>query len=75
MKRLKISERVASAILKEQDHEVSMAQKSLDNIIENAMKLKELIGQSEKDIAAWIQDHISKAEEVLSHAADQYHEL
>lgn len=56
------------------DHEVSMANNSLDAIIQHANKLKEKLGEGEKDIPAWIQDHISNAANNLSQAATNYHE-
>jgi hypothetical protein len=57
-----------------QDHEVSMAQNSLDTIIKMATELKGKIGQSEKDIPAWIQDHITNSENFISQASSNYHE-
>lgn len=61
-------------IKEEQDHEVSMAQSSLDAIINYATKLKENLGTEEKEVPAWIQDHISKAENFIQQAANHYHE-
>jgi hypothetical protein len=57
-----------------QDHEVSMAQSALDSIIKSATELKGKIGQGEKDIPAWIQDHITNSENYISQAASNYHE-
>jgi len=57
-----------------QDHEVSMAQNSLDSIIKYATELKQKMGEMEKDIPAWIQDHITNAENYVSQAASNYHE-
>lgn len=57
------------------DHEVSMAQSSLDAIINYSTELKGKIGGVEKDIPAWIQDHISKAESYIQQASTQYHTL
>ena len=57
-----------------QDHEVSMAQNALDSIIKSATELKGKIGQGEKDIPAWIQDHITNSENYISQAASNYHE-
>jgi hypothetical protein len=56
------------------DHEVSMAQSSLDAIINYSTVLKNKIGAIEKDIPAWIQDHIAKAETYIRQASNQYHE-
>jgi hypothetical protein len=58
-----------------QDHEVSMAQKLLTSLINDSLNLQEKIGKQEKDIPAWIQDHISQAYNYLKQASDGYHEL
>lgn len=57
-----------------EDHEVSMAQGSLETIIKHAQELLKKIGNEEKDIPGWIQDHISKSESFIQQANDQYHE-
>jgi hypothetical protein len=57
-----------------EDHEVSMANNSLETIIKAAMELKAKLGDDEKDIPAWIQDHITNAANFISQAADNYHE-
>ena len=57
-----------------EDHEVSMASKTLDSIIKHATELKDKIGMEEKDIPAWIQDHIAVAENNLDQANTSYHE-
>ena len=56
------------------DHEVSMANNALESIIQHANELKTKLGQEEKDIPAWIQDHITNAENYISQAASNYHE-
>lgn len=56
------------------DHEVSMANNSIESIIKNAMDLKAKLGNDEKDIPAWIQDHITNAANFISQAAENYHE-
>lgn len=56
------------------DHEVSMAHNLLDDIIKSATELKMKMGQSEKDIPAWIQDHISQAQNFINQASTNYHE-
>ena len=56
------------------DHEVSMANNSIETIIKNAMDLKAKLGNDEKDIPAWIQDHITNAANFISQAAENYHE-
>jgi hypothetical protein len=57
-----------------QDHEVSMAQNSLKSIISAASQLMNSLGQDEKDIPAWIQDHITNAENYINQASKNYHE-
>jgi len=57
-----------------EDHEVSMANNSIETIIKNAMDLKAKLGNDEKDIPAWIQDHITNAANFISQAAENYHE-
>jgi hypothetical protein len=73
-----ISNPYANAFIKEaegsQDHEVSMANNSLDTIIKMATELKAKMGENEKDIPAWIQDHITNAENFISQASSNYHE-
>jgi hypothetical protein len=71
-----LPDELQAQIVKEegQDHEVSMAQSSLKSIVSAASKLMALIGQDEKDIPAWIQDHITNAANYINQAADNYHE-
>jgi hypothetical protein len=72
-----ISNPFANAFVNEaegEDHEVSMGQNQLDTIIKMATELKAKMGDNEKEIPAWIQDHISKAENYISQAAGNYHE-
>jgi hypothetical protein len=57
-----------------EDHEVSMANNSIETIIKSAMELKAKLGNDEKDIPAWIQDHITNAENFITQAAQNYHE-
>jgi hypothetical protein len=57
-----------------EDHEVSMAQSSLDSIIRSATELKTKIGNNEIDIPAWIQDHITNSETYIDQASQGYHE-
>jgi hypothetical protein len=57
-----------------EDHEVSMASKTLDSIIRHATELKGKVGMQEKDLPAWIQDHIAVAENNLDQANTSYHE-
>jgi hypothetical protein len=51
-----------------------MANNSIETIIKAAMELKTKLGEDEKDIPAWIQDHISKAENYITQASQNYHE-
>ena len=72
-----ISNPYANAFIKEgegEDHEVSMANNSIDTIIKMATELKAKMGEDEKQIPAWIQDHIAKAENLISQASGNYHE-
>ena len=57
-----------------EDHEVSMAQSSLNSILRSAMELKAKIGNNEIDIPAWIQDHITNSENFIDQASQGYHE-
>jgi len=50
------------------DYEVSMAAKQLDDIIKSATELKNKMGQKEFNVAAWIQDHISKSQDYINQA-------
>jgi hypothetical protein len=61
-------------IKEEEDHEVSMAQSSLNSILRSAMELKAKIGNQEIDIPAWIQDHITNSENFIDQASQGYHE-
>jgi hypothetical protein len=56
------------------DHEVHMAHNQLDTIIRAAVELRKKLGDSEKDIPAWIQDHISNAENYITQASSGYYE-
>lgn len=58
----------------QEDHEVSMAHGLLDDIIKNATELKGKLGEQEKDIPAWIQDHISQSQNFISQANTNYHD-
>jgi hypothetical protein len=51
-----------------------MAQNSLKSIISSASQLMNMLGQDEKDIPAWIQDHITNAENYINQASKNYHE-
>jgi hypothetical protein len=64
----------AKKLAEEGDHEVSMAQRSLDSILCSAMELKAKIGNQEINIPAWIQDHITNSENFIDQASQGYHE-
>jgi hypothetical protein len=64
----------AKKLAEEGDHEVSMAQNSLDSILRSAMELKSKIGNQEINIPAWIQDHITNSENFIDQASQGYHE-
>ena len=51
-----------------------MAQNSLKAIISSASQLLNLLGSEEKDIPAWIQDHITNAHNYIQQASQNYHE-
>ena len=57
------------------DHEVSMARNQLQNIQRAAQDLIGKIGEQEKNLPGWIQDHITNAANYLMQAAGNYHEL
>ena len=57
-----------------EDYEVAMAQDSLDAIIRSVMMLKAQMGDKEVNLPAWIQDHITNAENYIYQAAKGYHE-
>jgi len=67
-----ISNPFATAFIKEgeeeSDYEVSMAAKQLDDIIKSATELKAKMGEQEFNVAAWIQDHISKSQDYINQA-------
>ena len=58
-----------------EDHEVSMAQNSLKAIISSASQLMTKLGNNERDIPGWIQDHIAKSENYIEQANQSFHEL
>ena len=60
--------RFNESLKEEEDHEVSMAQSQLGNIIKYATELKQKIGTDEKNIPAWVQDHISNSENFIEQA-------
>ena len=61
--------------IKEGDHEVSMAVSSLEAIAKAIVELRQKLGNQERNISGWIQDHIAKAENYIEQAAQGFHEL
>jgi archaellum component FlaC len=61
--------------INEGDHEVSMAVSSLEAIAEAIVELRQKLGNQERNIPGWIQDHIAKAENYIEQAAQGFHEL
>jgi hypothetical protein len=57
------------------DHEVSMAMNSLRNIISSAYELMNKLGNEERNIPGWIQDHIVNSENYIEQASTGFHEL
>jgi len=74
-KQTKLPDVVQAKIVKENDHEVSMAQASLKSIISSATQLMSKLGNMERNIPGWIQDHITNAENYIDQAAQGFHEL
>ena len=67
---------IAKNIKKEgADHEVAMAVSSLKAIAEAIIELRQKLGNQERNIPGWIQDHIAKAENYIEQAAQGFHEL
>jgi hypothetical protein len=58
-----------------EDHEVSMAQASLKSIIKSTVTLLNKLGNEERNLPGWIQDHITNAENYIDQAAQGFHEL
>ena len=57
-----------------EDHEIGMAINALDDIAMNAQQLKMKLGGEERNIPAWIQDHISQAQNFINQANTNFHE-
>jgi archaellum component FlaC len=73
---LKRRKSISKNIKKEgMDHEVSMAISSLEAIAEAIIKLRQKLGNQERNIPGWIQDHITNAENYIEQAAQGFHEL
>jgi hypothetical protein len=70
-----IATSTAERVAEGEDHEVAMAQASLKSIISSASQLMNKLGNMERDIPGWIQDHITNAENYIDQAAQGFHEL
>mgnify|MGYP000344634185 CR=1 FL=1 len=72
-----ISNPFANAFVNEaegEDHEVSMAKASLVSIGKAVNDLMGRLGDQEKDIPGWIQDHITNAENYIVQASKGYYD-
>jgi archaellum component FlaC len=67
--------KVISTNLNEGDHEVSMAISSLEDIAKAIVELRQQLGNTERNIPGWIQNHITNAENYIEQAAQGFHEL
>jgi len=74
-KQTKLPDELQAQLVKEGDHEVSMAVSSLEAIAEAIVELRQKLGNQERNIPGWIQDHIAKAENYIEQAAQGFHEL
>jgi hypothetical protein len=66
---------IAKNIKEGDDHEVAMAISSLKSIISSSTQLMNKLGNIERNIPGWIQDHITNAENYIDQAAQGFHEL
>jgi len=74
-KQTKLPDELQAKLVKEGDHEVAMAVSSLEAIAEAIVELRQKLGNTERNIPGWIQDHIAKAENYIEQAAQGFHEL
>jgi hypothetical protein len=58
-----------------EDHEVAMAVSSLEEIAKAIVELRQQLGNVERNIPGWIQDHITNAENYIEQAAQGFHEI
>ena len=72
---LKRRKAISKNIKEGSDHEVSMAVSSLEAIAKAIIELRQKLGNVERNIPGWIQDHIAKAENYIEQAAQGFHEL
>ena len=66
---------ISKNIKEGEDHEVAMALSSIESIAKSITELKQKLGNIERNIPGWIQDHIAKAENYIEQAAQGFHEL
>ena len=66
---------IAQNIKEGGDHEVAMAMASLKSIIKSSATLLSKLGNEERNIPGWIQNHITNAENYIDQAAQGFHEL
>jgi archaellum component FlaC len=66
---------IAANIKEGEDHEVAMAISSLEDIAKAIIELKQKLGNTERNIPGWIQNHITNAENYIEQAAQGFHEL
>ena len=74
-KQTELPDELQAQLVKEGDHEVAMAVSSLEAIAEAIVELRQKLGNVERNIPGWIQDHIAKAENYIEQAAQGFHEL
>lgn len=74
MKEINIT-KLRAKLLENQDHEVAMAMSSLKEIVSNATQLMQKLGDVERNIPGWIQDHITNAENYIEQANQGFHEI
>jgi len=74
-KQTKLPDELQAQLVKEGDHEVAMAMASLKSIIKSSVTLLNKLGNEERNIPGWIQDHITNAENYIDQAAQGFHEL
>ena len=73
---LKRRKAISTNLKKEgEDHEVAMAKASLQSIISSASQLMNKLGNDERNIPGWIQDHITNSENYIDQANQGFHEL
>jgi len=74
-KQTELPDELQAKLVKEGDHEVAMAMSSLKSIIKSSVTLLNKLGNEERNLPGWIQDHITNAENYIDQAAQGFHEL